>query len=165
MSLYLNPKRKLNKSIFFKIKHLFIRLFINLGFSNVDYYYVHGEGSGNHLFIGGGVSTCNALFNISCGNIYIGKNTLFGHGVNIITGFHSFHEGKFARLSEGSPKEVPDSGYDIHIGEGCFLGTNCIILKSVTVGDNSIICAGAIVTKSVPSNSFVYGINNYKKIT
>jgi acetyltransferase-like isoleucine patch superfamily enzyme len=165
MSFYLNPKRALNKNLFYKAKHLLIRFFVYLGFNNIEYYYVHGEGGGNHVYIDEGVSTCNAIFNISCGDIYVGKGTLFGHGVSIITGFHSFYNGKFARFSNEAPKEVPDSGYDIKIGEGCFLGTNCIILKGVTVGDNTIICAGAIVTKSVPSNSFVYGIDQCRKIT
>jgi acetyltransferase-like isoleucine patch superfamily enzyme len=53
---------------------------------------------------------------------------------------------------------VPDSGYDIIIGSGCFIGANAIILKGVTIGDNTIIGAGSVVTKDIPSNVFAAGV-------
>lgn len=40
----------------------------------------------------------------------------------------------------------------IHVGENCFLGAKSIIMPGITIGDNSIIAAGAVVTKDVPPN-------------
>ncbi|MDA9872691.1 hypothetical protein N8364_00910 [Saprospiraceae bacterium] len=42
------------------------------------------------------------------------------------------------------------------IGNYVYLGAGCIILGDITIGDNVTIGAGAIITKSVPSNSIVY---------
>ena len=131
-----------------------------LGFINIEYYYVHGSGQTNKLILGKNVSTANAIFNISCGNIFVGDNTIFGHSVCVLTGFHRFYKGKLAKLSldTDAPKEVPLEGNDINIGSGCFIGSRAIILRNVSIGDNSIVASGAIVTKSVPAGSFVAGI-------
>jgi acetyltransferase-like isoleucine patch superfamily enzyme len=46
----------------------------------------------------------------------------------------------------------------IHIGKNVWLGAGAIILPGVTVGENSIVAAGAVVTKDVPSNTIVGGV-------
>jgi acetyltransferase-like isoleucine patch superfamily enzyme len=43
------------------------------------------------------------------------------------------------------------------IGRNVWIGTAAIILRGVTIGDNSIVAAGAVVTKSVPANTLVAG--------
>lgn len=45
----------------------------------------------------------------------------------------------------------------IAIGNWCYIGTNALIMPGVTLGDNVLVAAGSIVTKSVPSNSIVAG--------
>lgn len=39
-----------------------------------------------------------------------------------------------------------------------WVGANCIITDGVTIGDNSIIGAGSVVTKNIPQNSMALGI-------
>ncbi len=46
---------------------------------------------------------------------------------------------------------------DTRIGKNCFIGGRSLIMPGVTVGDNSIVGAGAIVTKNVPCNTAVAG--------
>ena len=46
----------------------------------------------------------------------------------------------------------------IKIGKRVWIGAHATILSGVTVGDNSIIAAGAVVTKDVPANSVVGGV-------
>lgn len=46
----------------------------------------------------------------------------------------------------------------IEIGNNCFIGVKCIIMKGVTIGDNCIIGAGSVVTKDVPSGSVACGV-------
>ncbi len=45
----------------------------------------------------------------------------------------------------------------IIIEDGVWIGTRCIILKGVTIGENSVIGAGSVVTKSIPANSIAAG--------
>lgn len=53
----------------------------------------------------------------------------------------------------GSKKSPP-----IKIGNHVWIGTRAMILKGVSVGDNSVIAAGSIVTHDVPSNCLVAGV-------
>ena len=43
------------------------------------------------------------------------------------------------------------------IGNNVWIGMNATILKGVTIGDNSVVAAGSVVTKSVPANVVVAG--------
>jgi acetyltransferase-like isoleucine patch superfamily enzyme len=45
----------------------------------------------------------------------------------------------------------------ITIGDDVWIGPYCIIMKGVTIGDNSIIGAGSVIRRDVPPNSLVYG--------
>lgn len=38
-----------------------------------------------------------------------------------------------------------------------WVGGSCVILAGVTIGDNSIVAAGSVVTKNVPANTIVVG--------
>ena len=53
---------------------------------------------------------------------------------------------------------MPSSGYDIRIGRGTWIASGAIITGGVTVGDNVIVAAGAVVTKDVPDFSIAAGI-------
>lgn len=46
---------------------------------------------------------------------------------------------------------------DTRIGERCFIGARSLILPGVQIGDESIVAAGAVVTKNVPPRSIVAG--------
>jgi maltose O-acetyltransferase len=43
------------------------------------------------------------------------------------------------------------------IGDNVWIGMNAVVLKGVTIGDNCVIAAGAVVTKSFDANSLVAG--------
>lgn len=46
----------------------------------------------------------------------------------------------------------------INVGRNCFFGESSIILGNVTIGDNAVIGAGAVVTKDVPAGATVAGV-------
>ena len=46
---------------------------------------------------------------------------------------------------------------EIRIKSGAFVGSRCIILKGVTIGEHSIIGAGSVVTKNIPNNEIWAG--------
>jgi acetyltransferase-like isoleucine patch superfamily enzyme len=45
----------------------------------------------------------------------------------------------------------------VHIGDNVWLGDHATVLKGVTIGDNSVVAARAVVTRDVPANVIVAG--------
>lgn len=123
-------------------------------------------GRSGKLYLGEKVAVSNTLFNVSSGSIYIDDYTIFGQNVMILTGRHNFVSGCRAGLHEvmtgpgwgGGEEEVPSEGFDIRIGQGCFIASGAIVIGGVEVGKHSIVASGAVVTRSVPEHSIVAGI-------
>lgn len=90
--------------------------------------------------------------------ILIEDDVLIGGGCCIWdTDFHSLDKNKRGTpLDEG--KTLP-----IIIKKKAFIGAKAIILKSVVIGENSIVAAGSVVTKSIPDNQ-IWGGNPAKFI-
>lgn len=123
--------------------------------------YIHGNEKRLHL--GNRISLLNTVLNLSSGEIYIGDDTIFGHNCCLVTGVHEFKGGMrkklYHRLHHNEEvKEAMPNGNDIIIGKGCWITTNVTIIGGVTIGDNVIVRAGAVVTKDIPSNSIVAGV-------
>ena len=84
-------------------------------------------------------------------SIIIGEDCLFSYRVSLIDHDHLFVLG----LSPVSNLlSVPQP---ISIGPRTFIGANSMILKGVSIGEDSIIAAGSIVTKNFPPNSVIGG--------
>ncbi|WP_132055684.1 sugar O-acetyltransferase [Pseudocnuella soli] len=69
---------------------------------------------------------------------------------------------KVSLLSEGHPVSPNDRqsivpGH-IHIKENAWIGAGATILPGVTIGENSVVAAGAVVSKDVPANTIVGGV-------
>jgi maltose O-acetyltransferase len=80
----------------------------------------------------------------------IGADGLFGAHVEVFdSNFHDLHPD---RRNCGTPKMAP-----VDVGRNVFVGMGVKILKGVTVGDDSVIGAGAVVSSSVPSGVIVAG--------
>lgn len=95
--------------------------------------------------------------------VTIEKDVFAGHDIMILTGSHDYEQFGEARKISGISKPVT-------IKEGAWLGTRCIILPGVTVGEHSVVGAGAIVTKDVEPYTVVAGnparvIKKYNKET
>jgi acetyltransferase-like isoleucine patch superfamily enzyme len=77
---------------------------------------------------------------------------------------------KVSLLSEGHPVAPNDrqtlTPGKIHIKKNAWIGAHATILQGVTVGENAIVAAGAVVSKDVPANTVVGGIpaKHIKKI-
>jgi maltose O-acetyltransferase len=93
----------------------------------------------------------NANFRFKYGKIEIGQNCLIANNVSIIC--HSY-------IIKGMEYISPDKMYskDVTIGDHVWVGGNVVILPGVKVGDNAIIGASSLVTKSVPSNEVWGGV-------
>jgi acetyltransferase-like isoleucine patch superfamily enzyme len=86
------------------------------------------------------------------GEIYIGENTLIAQHVSLIAAGHIISQA-------GSYRDLPwdESKVGILIGKNVWIGANTIILPGCSIGDNSVIGAGSVVTKPVPSNEIWVG--------
>lgn len=104
------------------------------------------------LRIGNNVGISNST--IVCWNkIEIGDNVFIGGGVKIWdTNFHSLNASIRTSNNDNDRKTAP-----IIICNNVFIGGSSIILKGVTIGENSIIAAGSVVNKSIPSNVIAGG--------
>ncbi len=94
----------------------------------------------------------NVFINSCCrfqdnGGIEIGDKTMIGPNVTIVTLNHDINPE--TRINS-TPKPVK-------IRENVWIGADCTILPGVTIGKNSVIGAGSVVTKDVPDNAIVAG--------
>jgi acetyltransferase-like isoleucine patch superfamily enzyme len=87
-------------------------------------------------------------------SITIGDHTMIAGGVSLFDNIS--HPISPARRLAHEPITAADTA-PIVIGKNCWIGLNSIILRGVTIGDNSIVAAGSVVTKSVPPNTIVAG--------
>lgn len=108
--------------------------------SNWGGYHVH---FGNHVY---------ANFNLTLvddTHIYVGDHTMIGPNVTIATAGHPILP------------ELREQNYQynmpVHIGRNCWIGAGAIILPGVTIGDHTVVGAGSIVTKDLPSGVVAVG--------
>lgn len=82
--------------------------------------------------------------------VTIGRDCLFGANIEIFDS--DFHELDPARRVGGQPKTAP-----VEIGDNVFAGMGVKILKGVTIGNDSVIGAGAVVTGPIPAGVIAAG--------
>ena len=105
--------------------------------------------------------------------IKIGQNCVFtGKKINFGSEPYLIEIGDNVRITADVKFETHDGGVGIFrkeheginifgkikIGNNSFIGHNSIIMPGVTIGDNVVVGAGSVVTKSIPSNSVVAGV-------
>ncbi|WP_267202328.1 sugar O-acetyltransferase [Limosilactobacillus kribbianus] len=99
---------------------------------------------GHHVHFGDHVYANFHLTLVDDGEIFVGSHTMFGPNVTLVTAAHPVLP------------ELREKGYQynlpVHIGQNCWFGANVTVLPGVTIGDNSVIGAGSVVTKDIPAN-------------
>lgn len=95
----------------------------------------------------------NVFINAGCrfqdqGGLTIGDGCQIGHNVVIATLNHDFHPDRRSGI-------IP---LPVVLERNVWIGSNSTILPGVTVGENSVIAAGAVVSKDVPANVVVGGV-------
>ena len=103
---------------------------------------------GRHIRIGKNVFINHACTFLDLGGITIEDEVLIGPKVSLITENHPVNP-EARKILELKP---------IVIKRNAWIGANATILPGVTVGENSVVAAGAVVTKDVPDNAVVGGI-------
>ena len=100
---------------------------------------------GDRVFIGRGCE-----FNIR-DKIEVGDDCLIASGCTFVDSNHG-------RAPSAVMNLQPLESAPITLGRNVWLGAKCVVLKGVTIGDGSIIGAGSVLTKSVPSGETWAGV-------
>ena len=128
----------------------------SLGYFPSPYYYsgyIHLEAREieSEISIGQNVHINNNFVVISKSSVCIGSNVLIGTNVQIYDS--DFHSIKKDRIGSKDFLNLP-----VRIGNNVWIGSNVTILKGVSIGDNSVIANGSIVTNSIKKNVVAGGI-------
>ena len=104
---------------------------------------------GKHCHFGKNVYANFNLTLVDDTHIYVGDCTMFGPNVTVATAGHPILP------------ELREQGYQynfpVHIGKNCWIGAGALILPGITIGDNTVIGAGSVVTKDIPANVVAVG--------
>ena len=93
------------------------------------------------------INQCCTLYDM--GGVTIADLVMIGPNVNIITTGHPLPPSERRAYVEAKP---------IVIQKNVWIAAGATIIGGVTVGENSVVAAGAVVTKDVPPNSLVAGV-------
>lgn len=110
---------------------------------------LHANWGGHHVHFGKNVYANFNLTLVDDSHIYVGDGTMFGPNVVISTAGHPI----LPELRE----LVYQFNMPVHIGKNCWLGAGVLVMPGVTIGDNTVIGAGSVVTKDIPANVVAVG--------
>jgi len=109
---------------------------------------IAGYKIGEQVYIGEDLIIIDELDDI--GKVKIGDRVAIAERVTLVISSNS----NFSKLRS----IISDEHGNIEIGDDSWLGTGCIILPNVKIGQGAVVGAGAVVTKDVPDFTIVAGI-------
>ncbi len=111
---------------------------------------LHANQSGAFVHFGEGIYANFNLTLVDDTHIYVGDYTMFAPNVTIATAGHPI-------LPELRGASYYQYNMPVHIGKNCWLGAGVVVLPGITIGDNTVVGAGSIVTKDLPANVLAVG--------
>ena len=129
---------------------------VNIGVVNSPqffntYAYIEARTVGSSIVFGNNIKVNNGFSVVSEKRITISDNVLIGTNCQIIDS--TFHDLSIVKrcCADPNPREIT-------IKQNVFIANNVTILKGVTIGENSVVATGAVVTKSFPENVLIAGV-------
>jgi galactoside O-acetyltransferase len=110
---------------------------------------LHSNWAGAHVHLGDNFYANFNLTLVDDEHIYIGDNVMIAPNVVIATASHPIYP---TLRTTGAQFNLP-----VHIGNRVWIGAGAIILPGVTIGDDTVIGAGSVVTKDIPSGVVAVG--------
>lgn len=104
---------------------------------------------GRHTHFGKNVYANFNLTLVDDTHIYIGDYVLFGPNVTLATAGHP--------IEPELRKQQAQFNMPISVGKNVWIGANTVVLPGVIIGENSVVGAGSVVTKNIPSNVVAVG--------
>ncbi len=110
---------------------------------------LHANWGGHHVHFGKDVYANFNLTLVDDTHIYVGDHTMLAPNVVIATAGHPILP------------ELRVQGYqynmEVHIGNNCWLGAGVLVMPGVSIGDNTVVGAGSVVTRDLPANVVAVG--------
>ena len=110
----------------------------------------YGNWGGKNLFFGNNVYANFNLTVVDDVEIIVGNNVLFAPNVTLTTANHPIDPTLRAKTFQYAKKIV--------IEDNVWLGANVVVLPGVTIGKNSVIGAGSVVSRNIPANVVAMGV-------
>lgn len=95
----------------------------------------------------------NVHINATSGVVEIAPHVAIAPGVSLVAGTHDM-----TQRGADRKRAIPDDGFDIRIDEGVFIGTNATVVGPCTIGRDTVVAAGSIVTRDVPAGAIFAGV-------
>lgn len=108
--------------------------------------------NGGEVNIGDGVYIGPMCLLSGEGGITIGDNTLIGPQVLLLTSNHVFNDVDVVVGEQGNALAP------LRIGRDVWIGGHATILAGITIGDQAVVAAGAVVTRDIPARAIVAGV-------
>ncbi len=109
----------------------------------------HANWGGKHCHFGKDVYANFNLTLVDDADIYVGDGTMFGPNVVVSSAGHPI----LPVLRE----KAFQYNFPVHIGKNCWIGAGVVLVPGVSVGDNTVIGAGSVVTRDIPANVVAVG--------
>jgi len=114
------------------------------------YAYIEARTKDSCIIFGDNINVNNSFSIVSEKKVVIKNNVLIGYNCSISDS--NFHD-----LDKNNRKQTDPDPKEVIIENNVFIGNDVTILKGVTVGENSVVAIGAVVTKSFPKNVVIGG--------
>jgi acetyltransferase-like isoleucine patch superfamily enzyme len=105
--------------------------------------------SGRNLHFGRNVFVNHGCTATDLGGIAIGDDVMIGPNVQLISSGHPL---------DPATRRAQITTARIHLSRGAWIAAGATVLQGVTVGDDAVVAAGAVVTKDVPARTLVAGV-------
>jgi acetyltransferase-like isoleucine patch superfamily enzyme len=107
---------------------------------------------GEYIKIGDNVGVGEFSYLGGAGSLEIGNDTIIGQYFSVHPENHNYANKHLLIREQGVNRK------GVKIGSNCWIGSKVTVLDGVIMGDNCIIAAGAVVTRSFASNSVIGGV-------
>jgi len=113
---------------------------------------------GENIAIGDGVFiNYNCVF-LDCNRITIGNDVLVGPAVQIYTATHPLDpRERIRRDAESGGSTYVTRALPVEVGDNAWLGGGALLMPGISIGENTTIGAGSVVTQSIPPHVFAAG--------
>ncbi len=146
-ALFMEYNQTLNEQVL--ERGLILKALLNSTGENIDIQPPFFCDYGKHITIGTNVFINYNCTILDCAEIILGNNVFIGPNVSLYAAYHP--------IMAVERIKGPELASPITIKDNVWLAGNVVVCQGVTIGENSTIGAGSVVTKNIPPNVFAAG--------